>query len=80
MDENQKLQVLAQETSRRMLNTSEGVDMPTRLSILDSFARKMITSGYSVRVHETSMKCMGLHASTLKCVIILRVQVDSMSA
>ena len=49
MDENQKQQVLAQETVRRMLNTSTGVEMPLRLETLDNFAKKMITSGYSIQ-------------------------------
>ena len=47
MEDNAKMQILAQEMSRRMLNTSEKMDNQTRLEVVDKMAVKMLTSGYS---------------------------------
>ena len=49
MEENQKAQILAQEMVRRMLNTNDMVDKKTRLEVVDNMAKKMRTSGYSVK-------------------------------
>ena len=44
---NSKRASLAQEVVRRMMNTSEGVEMERRIEILETFSRKMKRSGYS---------------------------------
>ena len=49
MEENQKAQILAQEMVRRMLNTNDMVDKKTRLEVVDNMAKKLRTSGYSVK-------------------------------
>jgi hypothetical protein len=45
MPENIKITTLNQEVIRRMVNTSELVNIQTRLNILDSFAQKIVNSG-----------------------------------
>jgi hypothetical protein len=48
LGENLKIKSLGNDMIRRMLNTSELVDMETRCKVVDSFATKLITSGYNL--------------------------------
>ena len=48
LGENQKMQILSNEMFRRMMNTSDKVDMNTKLEVVDNMAMKMLTSGYSL--------------------------------
>ena len=48
MPENTRMATLNQETIRRMVNTSELVDMSTRLDVIDEYARKLINSEYDL--------------------------------
>ena len=48
MPENTRMATLNQETIRRMINTSELVDMGTRLQVIDDYARKLINSEYDL--------------------------------
>ena len=48
MPENIKITTLNQEVIRRMVNTSEMVDITTKLNILDSLAMKIVNSDYPV--------------------------------
>ena len=47
MGENMKVQILSQDTVRRLLNTSESKGAETREQIIDQYARKLRASGYS---------------------------------
>ena len=48
LEDNTKMQILSQEMSRRMLNTSEEMDKETKLGVIDMMAKKMRTSGYTI--------------------------------
>ena len=48
MPENTRMATLNQETIRRMVNTSELVDISTRLAVIDEYARKLINSEYDL--------------------------------
>ena len=49
MDWNMIRASLAQETNRRMINTDEYIDDPTRVDILNKFDEKLPTSGYNTK-------------------------------
>ena len=48
MEHNLKVGILANEVIRRMLNIGGEIEDDVRLDVLDSFAIKLLTSGYSV--------------------------------
>ena len=48
MPENTRMATLNQEMIRRMVNTSEHVDMDTRLEVIDDYARKLVNSEYDL--------------------------------
>ena len=50
MPENTKMATLNQEMIRRMVNTSELVDIEKRLEVIDNYARKLINSEYDLEV------------------------------
>ena len=49
MPENMKIATLNQEVVRRMMNTSEELDMGERCQVLDNYCQKMSNSGYEVK-------------------------------
>ena len=46
MPENMRMATLNQEMVRRMVNTSELVEMPVRIEIIDNYCQKLCDSGY----------------------------------
>ena len=50
MPENTKMATLNQEMIRRMVNTSELVDIKKRLEVIDNYTRKLINSEYDLEV------------------------------
>ena len=49
MPENMKVTTLNQEVIRRMLNTSEELDISERLKVVDNYAMKVVNSGYGLK-------------------------------
>ena len=49
MPEIMEIATLNQEMIRRMVNTSEDMDVSSRLQVLDTFTQKVINSGYGLR-------------------------------
>ena len=48
MPENMKIATLNQEVIRRMVNTSEDLDVAERVKVVDEYAQKRVNSGYGV--------------------------------
>ena len=48
MEENAKMKTLANDLTRRMLNTSESMAIEERVKIVDGYAKKLLTSGYGI--------------------------------
>ena len=48
MPENMRVSTLTQEVIRRMMNTSERLDQEERNDVIDTYARKLVNSGYSL--------------------------------
>ena len=48
MEENVKVQILAQDMVRRLNNSSEDLGMVQRKRLVDNYAQKLLNSGYAV--------------------------------
>ena len=48
MDENSKMKILANDLTRRLLNTSESLGMDAKIKVVDHYSQKLINSGYGV--------------------------------
>ena len=48
MDENSKMKILANDLTRRLLNTSESIEMDERIKIIDDYSQKLVNSGYGI--------------------------------
>ena len=48
MPENMRVVTLTHETIRRMMNTSERIELPERIKIVDNYGMKLVNSGYSL--------------------------------
>ena len=48
MDENSKMKILANDLTRRLLNTSESLGMNAKVKAVDMYSQKLTNSGYRV--------------------------------
>ena len=48
MDENSKMRILANDLTRRLLNTSESLGMDAKIQVVDHYSQKLINSGFGV--------------------------------
>ena len=48
MDENTKMKILANDLTRRLLNTSESLGMDAKISVVDQYSQKLMNSGFRV--------------------------------
>ena len=48
MPENMRVATLTQETIRRMMNTSERIELQERIEVIDNYGMKLVNSGYSL--------------------------------
>ena len=48
MDENAKMKILANDLTRRLLNTSESLGMDAKIRVVDHYSQKLINSGYGL--------------------------------
>ena len=48
MDENSKMKILANDLTRRLLNTSESLGMNAKVKVVDMYSQKLTNSGYRV--------------------------------
>ena len=48
MEENSKMKTLANDLTRRLLNTSERLSMDERIKVVDDYSQKLFNSGYTL--------------------------------
>ena len=48
MEENSRMKTLANELTRRVLNTSEALGVEEHVKVLDKYSQKLINSGYDL--------------------------------
>ena len=46
MDENSKMKILANDLTRRLLNTSESLGLEARIKVVNDYSQKLLNSGY----------------------------------